>query len=125
MANRKPKPAPQNLNPPWKPGQSGNPGGRPKKRPITEAYEQFTNETLPEDMCEKLGLKKGSTYAQGIGRVQVLKALKGDPRAIAEIADRIEGKSTQPVELAGDPDAPLAAKLVLVDAGAPEAPDRS
>jgi hypothetical protein len=26
-----------NLRPAWKPGQSGNPGGRPKKNPITDA----------------------------------------------------------------------------------------
>jgi hypothetical protein len=28
---------PENLAP-WKPGQSGNPGGPPEKKPITEAY---------------------------------------------------------------------------------------
>lgn len=28
---------PSPLRPPWQPGQSGNPGGRPKRKPVTEA----------------------------------------------------------------------------------------
>src|SRR5262245_60822112 len=33
----------ENLKP-WQSGQSGNPGGRPKKKPITELYEQLLND---------------------------------------------------------------------------------
>ena len=36
----KPQGRPENLTP-WKPGQSGNPGGRPKKKPLTEALEKI------------------------------------------------------------------------------------
>ncbi len=116
MAN--PKGRPQNLKP-WKPGQSGNPGGRPQKRPITEGYEQFANEKLPEDVCKKLGLKAGSTYAQGAARAQFIKALQGETKAVAEIREAIEGKATQRIEidgdqrmtLAGDPGAPLKVNL--------------
>src|ERR1700733_2616920 len=116
MAN--PKGRPQNLKS-WKPGQSGNPGGRPKKLPITESYEQFANEKLPEDVCKKLGLKAGSTYAQGAARAQFIKALQGETKAVAEIREAIEGKATQrihlegdqQVTLAGDPGAPLKINL--------------
>jgi Family of unknown function (DUF5681) len=32
----------------FKPGASGNPGGRPKKRPISERYEELAELELPE-----------------------------------------------------------------------------
>jgi|SRR5215472_11357016 len=37
---------PENLTP-WKPGQSGNPGGRHKKKPLTEALEKIYSD--PEE----------------------------------------------------------------------------
>ena len=68
----------------FKPGQSGNPGGRPKKKPVTEAYEQLISD--PE-------------VAQAIARGIIRAARKGNVRAAAEIADRVEGKVSQDVNL--------------------------
>lgn len=68
----------------FKPGQSGNPGGRPKKKPVTEAYERIISDP-----------KVALAIAQGIIRA----ARKGNVRAAAEIADRVEGKVSQHVNL--------------------------
>jgi hypothetical protein len=40
----------ENLQPPWKPGESGNPTGRPKKRQLTECYEAVIEQAPPEDL---------------------------------------------------------------------------
>ena len=40
----------------FKPGQSGNPGGRPKRRPISECYLELAELPLPEADRTKYGL---------------------------------------------------------------------
>jgi hypothetical protein len=47
----------------WKPGQSGNPGGRPKKQPITERYAILAETPLDDKFRRRLKLPEGSTYA--------------------------------------------------------------
>jgi hypothetical protein len=78
----------QNLKP-WKPGQSGNPGGRPKRDAITSALllqlEQPNTDT--------------ETIADSIAAVLVKRALSGDVRAIREIADRTEGRPRQQIKV--------------------------
>lgn len=70
----------------WKPGQSGNPGGRPKKKPLTELYEQL----LSDDVTVKTI------------RTAILKNIKSGKTAfvplLREMADRVEGKVTQPID---------------------------
>jgi hypothetical protein len=46
----------KNLRPPWRPGESGNPNGRPTKY-ISEAYEHLALEQVPGDR------KKAVLYA--------------------------------------------------------------
>ena len=70
----------------FKPGQSGNPGGRPKKKPITELYEQILRDPKNLALLEKI-------IVQGIRR--------GDVTLIREMADRVEGKVTQQLEHSG------------------------
>jgi hypothetical protein len=77
-----------NLRPPFKPGQSGNPGGRPKRRLIDEA---LTELLLTED----------SKIAEAIARALVRKAKRGDLRAIQLTAERVQGKPKQAMELSG------------------------
>jgi hypothetical protein len=43
----------ENLTP-FKPGQTGNPGGRPKKTRLTDAYRALLEDALPEAMEIKL-----------------------------------------------------------------------
>lgn len=87
----------ENLKP-WKPGQSGNPGGRPKKLPITDTI----REALAKDMGD------GKTAADVIVGVLVEAAKKGDITAIREIADRAEGKPIQVSQLQGPGGGPIA-----------------
>jgi hypothetical protein len=80
----------------WKPGQSGNPGGRPKTHLLSEAFREALAEVDP---------KSQETYAIAIARKIV--HLAADKRtklssslimAIAEMADRTEGKPKQHIE---------------------------
>lgn len=70
----------------WKPGQSGNPSGRPKKKPITEMYERILNDPK---------------HLEAIQKATVNALLKGNMAMVLqlrEMTDRIEGKVTQPIE---------------------------
>lgn len=75
-----------NLRPPWQPGESGNPSGRPKKKPITELYEKILND--PEALEE---LEKSVRKALSKGQMAMVLQLR-------EMTDRVEGKVTQPIE---------------------------
>jgi hypothetical protein len=75
----------------FQPGQSGNPGGRPRKW-ITEHYEELALQTPP-------GKKR--TYAELLAEAQFRKALKGNTMAAKEVTDRLEGKAREAVEFSG------------------------
>jgi len=82
----------KNLNlKPWPKGVSGNPGGRPKKKPLTEEIERLLEQEAPKG--------KGRTWAAVIAQALLTKACKGDVRAIAELANRVEGKPFQSVKV--------------------------
>ena len=81
----------ENLKP-WPKGVSGNPSGRPRKTPLTDACREVLAEPIPDD-------PRGRTYAQGIAETLAHKALTGDIRAAQEIADRAEGKPRQRLEI--------------------------
>jgi hypothetical protein len=83
----------ENLKP-WQPGQSGNPGGRPKKKPVTDELERLLEQEAPH--------AKGKTWAAAIAEALLKKARKGDVRAIAELANRIEGKPAQTAQVSLD-----------------------
>jgi hypothetical protein len=74
---------------PWPKGVSGNPGGRPKKKAITEELERLLEEEAPNS--------DGKTWAATVAEALLRQAAKGDVRAITELANRIEGKPAQPV----------------------------
>lgn len=71
---------------PWQPGQSGNPSGRPKKKLITEMYEEILND--PEHIA---AIKAATVKALKAGNMAMVLQLR-------EMADRTEGKVTQPIE---------------------------
>ena len=87
----------------WKKGQSGNPGGRPKSRLVSEALRTQLAALKPGD-------PKGRTYAELIASNLIEIASESDGseavHAAGLIADRIEGRVKQQVELTG-----LAAEL--------------
>jgi hypothetical protein len=78
----------ENLRP-WPKGTSGNPGGRPRNKPITEELERQLLQEGPS----------GKTWAAAIVEAMLRRASKGDVRAFAELADRLEGKTAQPVQM--------------------------
>ncbi len=95
-----------NLEPTkWKPGQSGNPGGRPKKGLLTDEIEAMANELVPDEvekMASKLipGGKKNRTWKRFHAERLFMSAGQGKVQAAAEIMDRVEGKAIQRVDMA-------------------------
>ncbi len=83
----------------FKPGQSGNPGGRPKTKLLTQAY---------RELLEQVDPKERKTLAQKLARKAVQQALKGNLAALKEITDRTEGKSVQPLSHSGLGSEPIA-----------------
>lgn len=95
----------------WKPGQSGNPKGPPKGKPISllgilrKALEKVVNE------------KTGETVADQVIQALLVKSRKGSAQHIHEVFDRIHGKPKETVEyseksrMPGVSDEDLARKL--------------
>jgi Family of unknown function (DUF5681) len=77
---------------PFQPGQSGNPSGRPKRTPLSDACREVLALPVPND-------PQGRTYAQKIAATLADKAAEGDVRAGQELADRAEGKARQSIEI--------------------------
>jgi hypothetical protein len=82
----------ENLKP-WKRGQSGNPGGRPRKSMLTDAARDWL-----EQVDEKTGLTNAMRCVSALGK----KALMGGHEAFRVLGDRAEGKPSQAVELNTD-----------------------
>jgi hypothetical protein len=81
---------------PWKKGQTGNPGGRKKYQPITEAIRSELEREMPG--------ADGKTVAQALAkRLIAIAAGKGKDaiRALEVILERAEGKVVQRQELSG------------------------
>ena len=59
---------PENLRPyRWRKGQpSPNPGGRPKKAPVSAAYSELVSAPLPAEIRKKLKLSQGATWAHAM-----------------------------------------------------------
>ena len=74
---------PDNLKP-WPKGMSGNPGGRPNKRAITEELERLLAQQVPDKDCE--------TWASTIALAMLTEARKGNVQAFNAIRDMVEGK---------------------------------
>lgn len=72
----------------FKPGQCGNPNGRPKKIP---GLDELLSECLGENGIE----------AKEIINALIKKAKKGDVRAAEIILDRMYGKAKQGLDLSG------------------------
>lgn len=95
----------------YKPGQSGNPGGRPRTAPITKALREKLDET-----DEKTGL----TNAEMIAQALIKKAKGADIWAIREITELIGEKRTHPPDFLSSSEISgarqrLMAKLIKVE----------
>ena len=74
----------------FQPGQSGNPGGRPKVKPFTERLRQRAEEVVK-------GRKGNRTQFDVLVDVALDLAKKGNLEAIKFIVERTDGKVPQPV----------------------------
>lgn len=72
----------------WKPGQSGNPRGRPKDKLITDALRGIYEDN-PKELARFV-------------RAAHSRALKGNPKFWEMIADRLEGRVLQQIQHTGD-----------------------
>ncbi len=75
----------------WKPGQSGNPAGRPKVRTLSEE--------LRARLQEQYRGRDDRTYGRMVAEALVDRAINGDVMAIREVFDRVEGKPRQALNL--------------------------
>ncbi len=76
---------------PFKPGQSGNPAGRPKKALLSDALRRQLAIAAP-GMPER-------TQAETIAAALIAEAIAGNVQAIREVGDRTEGKPAQAIAL--------------------------
>lgn len=97
------KPIPSSEATRFKPGQSGNPGGRPKKKPLTEALEKVYSD--PEE-------------CMAAARALAKKARAGSIAHFQEAANRLEGRVADTDESRG----PVTFNVVI-SAPRPHKPD--
>lgn len=99
MEEKTPKRTPRdNLRPPWKPGESGNPAGRPKG---SKNFETYFMEAWKE-VAEALRLNKDPDK----GKVEILKLgfkemFKGNYQFWRDFVERLFGKIPTEIDLRG------------------------
>ena len=77
----------------FKPGQSGNPGGRPRRGKFADVLESMAEELVPDD-------PKRRTWKRFLADQIFLQAAKGNVQAFAEIVNRVEGKAVPCTDIA-------------------------
>lgn len=83
----------------FKPGQCGNPKGRPKGKSLKSVL----NELLAEEITiVEAGNKRKMKANEAIALTLIKEALNGNIQAIKEIFDRTEGKARQSVSIEGE-----------------------
>jgi hypothetical protein len=77
----------------FKPGQSGNPGGKPKVHQTMKMnQERMLARTAPAEVCGAVGAKRGSTWAEVLAAALFRRAALGDVSALREIRETTEGR---------------------------------
>lgn len=93
---------------PIKKGEVRNPAGINSKRPFSDFYFFHAKEVIPEPWRKRLNkdaggrlIPKGATWGEADSRRLHLEAATGNVNAIRELADRVEGKAPQRLEITG------------------------
>jgi hypothetical protein len=93
---------------PAKKGEVRNPLGINSKRPFSDFYFFHAEEVVPEFWRKRINkdaggrlIPKGATWGEADSRRLHLEAAKGNVNAIRELADRVEGKAPQRLEITG------------------------
>ena len=100
MANPNPTPPPESGR--FKPGQSGNPAGRPPGIPNTATRLKRFLELSQKIKNPINGEEEEITVAEQLDLAMIAKARKGDVRAFNALMDRLEGKPPQYIEQKSD-----------------------
>lgn len=86
----------------YKPGESGNPGGRPKAKPFADALRM------------EIAAAGADGKALRIVAAKLLeKAAEGDMQAIKELADRVDGKVAQAIIGGDEDDNPIVTEIII------------
>lgn len=85
----------------FRPGQSGNPGGRPKNQLITKQLVRLLKQRNP---------KTGKPYAEAVALGLMNQLAKG--KNVKEILDRLEGPVPQEVEYTGSGGGPITLQFI-------------
>jgi len=88
----------------WKPGESGNPNGRPRKKPITLAAEKLLTQKVPLEVSRNVPWLKGKrkTWAEAIVAGQAIQGVKGKTEAAVFVAGYGEGKPAAEEQQGGE-----------------------
>lgn len=89
---------------PFAPGQSGNPGGRPKAKPFQDALRMELAAVGEDQKALRAIARNLIALAQGSDNLAL--------PAIAQIADRLDGKPAQAIIGGDEDDAPVAISVV-------------
>jgi CO/xanthine dehydrogenase Mo-binding subunit len=81
---------------PWKPGQSGNPGGRPKR-----------------DLAAEIARAIFEQDSEAITRTFAAELKKGNAKVFSALADRAYGKPRQRIEQVGEDGGPIQRSIVI------------
>lgn len=116
----------------FKPGVSGNPGGRPKgsgSKKISEAYSNVLSMDIGPELKKALGVDESEefSYSEAIALQQARKAIDNgmaNPSfdAVTELRETTEGKTPDKSEVAGAGGAPLTAPNFVVNFVKPRKP---
>ena len=93
----------------FKPGQSGNPGGRPKKDAISSYLRNQLELHIPESMKSEMPRAFSDLYGESATFGEMLafklidRAAKGNLVALSLVLDRVEGKVTQKMAVDAEP----------------------
>jgi hypothetical protein len=78
-----------NLLPPYQPGQSGNPNGRPK------GFRRLLRDIMTRrELCGE-PVPGGRTVEEALAEAAVKHAIKGNPSILAQVLDRYDGPASQ------------------------------
>jgi len=72
----------------FKPGQSGNPNGRPKSKPFTDALIK--------------AIQDDPSQVEKIAKAMLKKMRAGSVKHFTAVTDRVEGRPVQPIEGTGE-----------------------
>lgn len=82
----------------FKPGESGNPDGKPKGIPNTKTRLQRILNLIEKHKNPVTGDIEDFSVAEILDLQQIIKARKGDSKAYQILVDRLEGKAGQSID---------------------------